>query len=119
MNSTPVLDELAIIAAISVLVTVILARLKLPTVAGLLFAGALIGPFGRKRISSIHAIELLAEVGVVLLLFTIGLEFSLNRLRHIFRQVAVGGLTQVALTAAATAGVAVALGQTPSRERAC
>lgn len=115
MNSIPLLDELSVIAGIGVLVTLILARLQLPTVAGLLFAGALIGPFGLKWVSSIHAIELLAEVGVVLLLFTIGLEFSLKRLRHIFGQVAVGGLIQVALTTAVTAGVAVSIGQTPSR----
>ena len=115
MNSIPLLDELAVIAGIGVLVTLILARLQLPTVAGLLFAGGLIGPFGLKWVSSIHAIELLAEVGVVLLLFTIGLEFSLKRLRHIFGQVAVGGLMQVVLTTAVTAGVAVLVGQTPSR----
>lgn len=115
MNSIPLLDELAIIAGIGVLVTLILARLRLPTVAGLLLAGALIGPFGLKWISSIHAIELLAEVGGVLLLFTIGLEFSLKRLRHIFGQVAVGGLIQVALTTAVTAGVTVAVGQAPSQ----
>lgn len=115
MNSIPLLDELAVIAGIGVLVTLILARLQLPTVAGLLFAGGLIGPFGLKWVSSIHAIELLAEVGVVLLLFTIGLEFSLKRLRHIFGQVTVGGLMQVVLTTAITAGVAVLVGQTPSR----
>ena len=115
MNSIPLLDELAVIAGIGVLVTLILARLQLPTVAGLLFAGGLIGPFGLKWVSSIHAIELLAEVGVVLLLFTIGLEFSLKRLRHIFGQVVVGGLMQVVLTTAVTAGVAVLVGQTPSR----
>jgi len=53
----------------------------------------------------------LADVGVVLLLFSIGLEFSLTRLRDIFRQVALGGALQVGLTTAATAGVALALGQ--------
>jgi len=115
MNSIPLLDELAVIAGIGVLVTLILARLQLPTVAGLLFAGALIGPFGLKWVSSVHAIELLAEVGVVLLLFTIGLEFSLKRLRHIFGQVAIGGLIQVALTTVVTAGVAVSIGEPASR----
>ena len=56
-------------------------EVKLPTVAGLLAAGALLGPFGLRLATSVEAIEVLAEVGVVLLLFSIGLEFSLVRLR--------------------------------------
>src|SRR5687768_15738674 len=107
----PLLDELAIVAALAVAVTVVLARLKLPTVAGLLLAGALLGSFGLRLVSEVHAIEVLAEVGVVLLLFSIGLEFSLARLRDIMRQVALGGFVQVGLTTAVTTGVAMALGQ--------
>ncbi|HVY28391.1 MAG TPA: cation:proton antiporter [Polyangiaceae bacterium] len=115
MGHVPLLDELAIVAALAVLVTVVLARLKLPTVAGLLAAGALLGPYGLGLVSSVHAIEVLAEVGVVLLLFTIGLEFSLSRLRDILRQVALGGLLQVGLTTGVTAGVAVLFGQSLGR----
>ncbi|MEZ4301337.1 MAG: cation:proton antiporter, partial [Polyangiaceae bacterium] len=89
MAHVPLLDELAIIAALAVLVTVVLAKLRLPTVAGLLAAGALVGPFGLHLVKSVHAIEVLAEIGVVLLLFTIGLEFSLARLKDVFRQAAV------------------------------
>ncbi|MBI2391264.1 MAG: cation:proton antiporter [Deltaproteobacteria bacterium] len=111
MTHVPLLDELAIIAALAVAVTVILSRLKLPTVAGLLAAGALLGPFGLQLVRSIDAIEVLAEVGVVLLLFSIGLEFSLAHLRDIFRQVALGGALQVGLTTAVTAAIAVALGE--------
>ncbi|MBK6535645.1 MAG: cation:proton antiporter [Deltaproteobacteria bacterium] len=111
METVPLLDELAIIAALAVAVTVILARFKLPTVAGLLAAGALLGPTGLGLVRSMHAIEVLAEVGVVLLLFTIGLEFSLERLRHIFRQAAVGGALQVGLTTVVTTAIAVALGE--------
>src|SRR6185369_14906158 len=74
-----------------------------------------LGPSGLKLVKSVHAIELLAEVGVVLLLFTIGLEFSLARLRTIFRQVAVIGLSQVLLTCAITAGTAMLLGHPPGR----
>jgi CPA2 family monovalent cation:H+ antiporter-2 len=111
MGQVPLLDELAIVAALAVLVTVVLSKLKLPTVAGLLLAGALLGPFGFGLATSVHSIEVLAEVGVVLLLFSIGLEFSLTRLKHIFRQVALGGALQVGLTTGVTAGIAVALGQ--------
>jgi len=115
MGHIPLLDEIAIIAALGVFVTVILSRLRLPTVAGLLFSGALVGPFGFKLVQSIHAIEVLAELGVVLLLFTIGLEFSLARLKSIFRQVALGGIIQVGLTTAAVAGAAAWLGEPAGR----
>ena len=111
MEQVALLDELAIIATLGVLVTVVLSRFKLPTVAGLLLAGALLGPYGFKLVSSVHAIETLSEIGVVLLLFSIGLEFSLERLKDVFRQVAVGGTLQVGLTMVAAAGLAAALGQ--------
>jgi len=111
MVEIPLLGELALVVALAVAVTVVLARLRLPTVAGLLAAGGLLGPFGLKLVEDVHAIELLAEVGVVLLLFTIGLEFSFSRLRHIFRRVALGGLAQVLATLGATVGVALLLGQ--------
>lgn len=111
MGHIPLLDELALIAALGVIVTLLLARLRLPTVAGLLFAGALAGPFGLGLVRSVHPIEILAEIGVVLLLFTIGLEFSLDRLRTIFRQVALGGIIQVGLTTIAVALTASALGE--------
>jgi CPA2 family monovalent cation:H+ antiporter-2 len=109
------LGELAIVAGLAVFVTVVLARFKLPTVAGLLLAGALLGPHGFAWVHSVHAIEVLAEVGVVLLLFTIGLEFSLERLRNIFQQVALGGVLQVGLTIAVTVGVALAVGEPAGR----
>jgi monovalent cation:H+ antiporter-2, CPA2 family len=115
MGHVPLLDELAIIAALAVLVTVVLARLKLPAVAGLLAAGAMMGPHGLRLVRSIESIEVLAEVGVVLLLFSIGLEFSLSRLKDIFRQVALGGAVQVVLTTLATWAIAVTLGQPHGR----
>lgn len=111
MQNVPLLDELALIAALAVAVTVLLSRFKLPTVAGLLAAGALLGPYGFALVRELHAIEVLAEIGVVFLLFTIGLEFSLSRLRHIFRQVALGGFLQVGLTIAATTVIAMFFGQ--------
>lgn len=111
MSHLIILQELAIIAALAVAVTVVLSKLKLPTVAGLLAAGALLGPFGLRLAKSISAIEALAEVGVVLLLFSIGLEFSLAHLRDIFKKVALGGLLQIGLTIAATVGVTVAVGE--------
>ncbi len=110
MGHLPLLDELAAIAALGVIVTVVLSRLRLPAVAGLLLAGAIAGPAGFKLVTSLDAIDVLAELGVVMLLFTIGLEFSLSRLTQVFRQVALGGLLQVGLTTLAALGVSMALG---------
>lgn len=115
MTHVPMIDELAIVAGVAVLVTLLLARLRLPTVAGLLAAGALVGPFGLGLATSISSIEVLAEVGVVLLLFSIGLEFSFTRLRHIFRQVAIGGALQVGLSIGAAVVCALLWGQSASR----
>lgn len=115
VGHVPLLDELAIVAALAVAVTVLLSKLRLPTVAGLLAAGALLGPHGFGLTRSVESIEALAEVGVVLLLFSIGLEFSLSRLRDILRQVALGGLLQVGLTTATIATVAVAAGESVGR----
>ena len=86
------LQEITIIATVSVLVTIVLGRLKLP-VAGLVLSGALVGPNGFSIAQDSEAIEVIAEVGVVFLLFTIGLEFFPLKLRHIFRQVALGDLS--------------------------
>lgn len=103
------LEEITLIATVSVIVTILLGRLKLPVVAGLVLSGALVGPHGFSLAKDLKAIELIAEVGVVFLLFTIGLEFSLNRLKHIFKQVALGGIMQVSATAAITILIALAL----------
>ena len=67
------LEEITIIATISVLVTLILGRLKLPVIAGLVLSGALVGPKAFSLAHDPEAIEVIAEVGVVILLFTIGI----------------------------------------------
>jgi len=110
LASIPLLDQLALVALVAVGVTALLARLRWPTTAGLLAAGALVGPYGLGWAHSVETIEVLAEMGVVLLLFSIGLEFSLARLKDILRQVAVGGLLQVALTTGVTIALAGSLG---------
>src|SRR5262245_24572612 len=112
MTVASVLQDLVLIAAVGVVAAVALVRLRLPTITGLLFAGAVVGPYGLKLVHDLHQIEILAEVGVVLLLFTIGLEFSLARLVRIWQLVAIGGSLQVGLTTVAVMGLAVAFGGT-------
>ena len=103
------LEEITVIATVSVIVTLLLGRLKLPVVAGLVLSGALVGPKALSLAHDPEAIEVIAEVGVIFLLFTIGLEFSLSRLKNIFRQVALGGLLQVGVTTIVTSLVCLGL----------
>jgi CPA2 family monovalent cation:H+ antiporter-2 len=80
------------------LLTVILLRRFVPTVIGFLLAGIVAGPSGLGLINDTHQIEQLAEVGVILLLFTIGIEFSLSELMRIRQLVFLGGGLQLLLT---------------------
>jgi monovalent cation:H+ antiporter-2, CPA2 family len=111
MEPPAFLTELVAVFGVAVLVVLVLSRFRLPTIAGFIVAGALIGPSGLELVGhegSNQHIQSLAEVGVVLLLFTIGLEFSLARLRLIWRTIALGGGLQVTLTIAAVLGVGAA-----------
>ena len=95
------LRDIVIIFALSTLVNLIFTKMKIPTVVGYLITGIIAGPHLLSLISTRHQIELLAEIGVVMLLFTIGLEFSLKHLLKIRRIVFFGGLIQVCVTAGA------------------
>ena len=99
MHPPEIFGQLAIAAAVAVVLAVFLARLRLPTTIAFLGAGALVGPNGLGLVHESESITLLAEFGVVMLLFAIGLEFSLSRLAFIWRPVAIGGTVQVGLTA--------------------
>lgn len=74
---------------------------------GYLLGGALVGPYATGLISDVHSIKHLAEMGVVLLLFNIGLELSLDRLQSMAKQVFGMGSLQVLLTVLGVAGVAM------------
>lgn len=103
------LRDLAVIFAGSVLVILPFHRLRLPVMPGFIVAGLLLGPNALGLVSDVHRVEGLAEVGVIMLLFTIGIEFSLSRLKEMGRQVAGTGLAQMGFTMLATLGVAIAL----------
>ncbi|HEX6747282.1 MAG TPA: cation:proton antiporter [Longimicrobium sp.] len=86
------------------------ARAGLVTIVGFLLAGVLIGPNGLGVVSDRAIVDAAAELGVVLLLFTIGIEFSFERLARIRRLILGGGTAQVVLATAATAGLVAATG---------
>ncbi len=108
MQQLHVLRDLAVIFAGSLLVVLVFYRLKLPALPGFIIAGIVLGPNALGLVSEPHEVESLAEVGVILLLFTIGIEFSLSRLREMQRQVLAGGSAQMALTVLATLGAGLA-----------
>jgi len=95
------LTDIVIIFALSTLVNLVFTRIKIPTAVGYLMTGIIAGPHLLSIIHAEHDIELLAEIGVILLLFTIGMEFSLKHLLKIRRIVFLGGLIQVLVTAGA------------------
>ncbi len=105
MDLVGFLGQFAIVAAVGVVAAVLMAWIRLPAVAGFLFAGALVGPYALGLVNDSNTISTLAEVGVVLLLFTIGLEFSLTRFARIWNMVVIGGGLQVGLTTIAVLGI--------------
>jgi CPA2 family monovalent cation:H+ antiporter-2 len=104
------LRDLVLVFAVAVAVVVLLRRLRLPSISGFIVAGALVGPNALALVPDVHEVELLAEIGVVLLLFEIGLELSLERVRRMWRAVLLGGTLQVLATAGVTTLIARSLG---------
>ena len=94
----PLLQDILILLGFSVIIVFILQRLKLSSIIGFLFTGIIIGPFGLSLIESIEEVEVLSEIGVILLLFVIGMELSLKQLASIRKTVFIGGTLQVGLT---------------------
>ncbi|ADK83402.1 sodium/hydrogen exchanger [Desulfarculus baarsii DSM 2075] len=105
-----ILLDLVVILGLSLGVIYVFHRLGIPNIVGFLIAGALAGPHGLGLVSGVHEVELMAEVGVVLLLFTIGLEFSIKDLMQIKDVVFIGGALQVLGAMALGAGAAHLLG---------
>lgn len=99
------LNDLVIIFGVSAAVVFILGRLNVPTIIGFLIAGVLLGPHGFELVKNVHDVEIFAEIGVILLLFTIGIEFSLSSLVRMRKAVVAGGGIQVFLTIALSGAV--------------
>jgi CPA2 family monovalent cation:H+ antiporter-2 len=94
----PLLNDVLILFGLAIFVFLIWHKLRMPVIVGFLITGILAGPHGLALIQAVHEVEILAEIGVVLLLFTIGIEFSFKRLLKIKKSVLLGGTLQVSLT---------------------
>ena len=101
----PLLRDLVIIFSLSVVVIYGCRQVNLPILVGLLVTGMLVGPRSFGLIHEVHLVEVMAEIGVILLLFSIGIEFSLKKLWQIRTLVLVGGTLQVGLTMLGTFAV--------------
>ncbi|MFZ4524371.1 MAG: cation:proton antiporter [Chlorobium sp.] len=101
MHEFDFLGELVLIGALAVAIILIFQQLKIPPVIGLIFTGILLGPSGIGAVYDQKMISTLAELGVVLLLFAIGLEFSVDDLKKLKKIVMVGGIVQILVTALA------------------
>ena len=108
------LKDVIVILLAAIVSVSLFQRLGFGAVLGYLVAGAVIGPGGLALATGLETIRAIAELGVVFLLFTVGLELPLDRIRLIGGRFLALGLGQVAVTALAIALVAHALGLTPA-----
>lgn len=106
----PLLKDIAIIFVLSVVVLYLFQRIKVPTIVGFFLTGILAGPGGLGLVNAVNEVQILAEIGVIFLLFTIGIEFSLEKFAQLKRSVFLGGSLQVFLTFSAVFFIAYFLG---------
>ncbi|MCY4382985.1 MAG: cation:proton antiporter [Nitrospinae bacterium] len=110
MPAIEYLWDLVIVLGLAVVVATVLRRVGVPSIAGFILAGALAGPTALSLVDDTHQVEVLAEIGIVLLLFGIGLELSLGHLRRLWKAILLAGSIQVTATVACSAALAVWFG---------
>ncbi|MDX1493368.1 MAG: cation:proton antiporter [Longimicrobiales bacterium] len=103
---SPLFADLVVLLLVSIGVLYVSHQVRAPAIIAFLVSGLLLGPHGLGLVSAVHEVEQLAEIGVILLLFTIGLEFSLADLLRMRRVVLLGGTLQVVTVTTAVASAA-------------
>ncbi|MDD1718650.1 MAG: cation:proton antiporter [Methanoregulaceae archaeon] len=112
---TAYLLDIIVIFAFAVVIIAIGNRIKIPGIIGFILTGMFIGPFGFGLIREPQIVEVLAEIGIIFLLFTIGMQFSFRTLYQMRKIVLVGGTLQVLLTIAATMAISYFFGVTTAQ----
>lgn len=110
MNQFLIIQDIVVILLVSLPIIYLFKKINLPSIVGFLIAGIIIGPFGFKLIKSVDQVEVMAEIGVMLLMFTIGLEFSLSQLIKIKKFLLVAGGYQLILTILASSIIFYSIG---------
>jgi CPA2 family monovalent cation:H+ antiporter-2 len=98
MEELSLLTSMAIVLGVALIAGMAVRPLRLPVVLGYLLSGVVIGPYGLKWVEDVQEVETLATIGVVLLMFTLGIEFSLRTLRQVGRVATIGGVAQIVST---------------------
>lgn len=106
----PLLKEIVIVLGLSIFIILLFQKIKVPSLLGFLLAGIIAGPHAFNLISSQHEVELLSEIGIIFLLFIIGIELSLKGLASIKNTILIGGGLQVGGTILFTALISTFLG---------
>jgi CPA2 family monovalent cation:H+ antiporter-2 len=107
------LNEIVIVLGLSTVVVLVCDRIRVPSIIGFLLVGVLAGPSGLGLVTSREEVDTLAEIGVILLLFTVGIEFSFRELFRMKRNVFAGGTLQMVLAAGGSLLLALAWGRPP------
>lgn len=113
MHDLSALQDVLILLVLALLNAWLFSLLRQSPIVGYLTTGLLVGPYGLHLIKGVHEVEMVAEVGVVLLLFTIGLEFSFKRIVRLKKLLVSAGTTQVVATSVAVACGTYLLGEPP------
>lgn len=112
MHELTLLQDLAIVMTVSAVTTLLFHRLRLPVVLGYILAGLIIGPYTPPfpLIKDFHSIHTLSELGIIFLLFSIGLEFSFSKLAKVGFVAIFGAVLEIVLMIAIGYGLGRAFG---------
>ncbi|MDD1707829.1 MAG: cation:proton antiporter [Methanoregulaceae archaeon] len=109
------LYDIVVIFAFAIIIVAVGNRFRIPGIVGFILTGILIGPYGLGLIAETDIIDVLAEIGIIFLLFTIGMQFSFRTLYEMRKIVLIGGTLQVLLTIAATMAISYLFGVTTAQ----
>jgi len=111
MEDIPLLRDIVVIFGLSIVVLLLMHRFHLPAIVGFLFTGVLCGPYALGLIKAQANVQVLANIGIILLLFIVGMEFSFKKILEYRSYFFIGGALQVGLTVLAGMAVGMGLGR--------
>lgn len=109
-HAVPLIATIAVGFGVALILGLAASRLKLPTLVGYLLAGILVGPWTPGFVADVHLAQQLAEIGVMLLMFGVGMHFSIDDLLKVWRIAVPGAIAQISAATALGTGVALLWG---------